>query len=167
MLFSSKSSEWETPDDLFAMLDKEWNFTLDPASTHENRKCEKYFTKEENGLIQSWAGERVFCNPPYGRELPKWLKKCADESVHADIVLLIPSRTDTKAIHEYCFNVAKAICFVKGRIKFNNRLLPSYREDGQHKVSSAPFPSLIAVYSKEITEGQYALLSSLGFTVVN
>lgn len=79
-LLSSKSNEWETPLDFFEELDREFHFTLDPCSTDENAKCQKHFTIKEDGLAQSWKGETVFCNPPYGRELPKWIKKCFDES---------------------------------------------------------------------------------------
>ena len=77
VMYSSKSNEWETPQELFDRLDREFHFTLDPASTHENAKCAKHYTQEENGLAQDWRGETVFCNPPYGRELPLWIEKAA------------------------------------------------------------------------------------------
>lgn len=69
--YSSKSNDWETPQNLFNELNNEFKFTLDPCCTKENAKCKKYFTKEDNGLIKSWANEIVFMNPPYGRELKK------------------------------------------------------------------------------------------------
>ena len=75
-LFTTKSVEYETPLDLFKKLDNEFHFTLDPCATDENAKCMKYFTKEQNGLLQNWTGETVFCNPPYGRSMAKWIKKC-------------------------------------------------------------------------------------------
>ena len=68
-MFSSKSSEYSTPQELFNALNCIFRFDLDPASTHENAKCEKHFTKEEDGLKQSWEGHSVFCNPPYGIRL--------------------------------------------------------------------------------------------------
>jgi len=69
-LFSSASGEWATPQDLFDVLHAEFGFTLDPCATAENAKCPKFYTWEgHNGLWQSWAGERVFLNPPYGREI--------------------------------------------------------------------------------------------------
>lgn len=76
VLFSSNTPEWATPQDLFDTLDAEFHFTLDPCSTDENAKCEKHYTKAQDGLKQDWTGERVFCNPPYGREMPKWIEKC-------------------------------------------------------------------------------------------
>jgi site-specific DNA-methyltransferase (adenine-specific) len=74
-MFSSKKDDWETPQAFFNELNKEFHFTLDPCSTHENAKCEKHYTKAENGLLQSWTGETVFCNPPYGREQAQWIEK--------------------------------------------------------------------------------------------
>lgn len=65
VMFSSKSNEWATPQKLFDELNEEFEFTLDPCATHENHKCNKYFTIEDDGLEQSWDNEIVFCNPPY------------------------------------------------------------------------------------------------------
>jgi len=75
-LFSSATEEWATPQDFYNALDAEFHFTLDPCSTDENAKCAKHYTKEQDGLTQDWTGETVFCNPPYGREMPKWIRKC-------------------------------------------------------------------------------------------
>lgn len=79
--FSSKTDEWATPQYLFDALNNEFHFTLDPCSTDENAKCEKHYTRAEDGLAQDWTGERVFCNPPYGREMPKWISKCAEHGI--------------------------------------------------------------------------------------
>ena len=115
--FSSECQEWETPADLFKELDKKYHFTLDPCSTDQNAKCNKHYTKRDNGLKKSWQGETVFCNPPYGRDIKDWVKKCYEESRHAKIVMLIPARTDTRWFHEYIYQKAEII-FLKGRIKF-------------------------------------------------
>lgn len=80
-LFSSKSVEWETPQDFFDELNEEFHFTLDPCSTNENAKCEKHYTREQDGLLQDWTGEIVYCNPPYGKDMPKWIKKCYEHFV--------------------------------------------------------------------------------------
>lgn len=131
LMFSSKSNEWETPQYLFDELDLKYHFTLDPCSTADNAKCKKYYTIKEDGLSQDWQGETVFCNPPYGRELSKWIKKCYEESRKPDtiVVMLIPARTDTKAFHEYILGKSE-IHFIKGRLKFNGH---------RH---NAPFPSM-------------------------
>lgn len=73
--FSSKSDEWETPQQLFDSLNDEFGFTLDPCCTKENAKCEKFYTIEDDGLSKSWYGDVVFMNPPYGRGIGHWVKK--------------------------------------------------------------------------------------------
>jgi site-specific DNA-methyltransferase (adenine-specific) len=136
VMYSSKKQDWETPQDLFNKLDKEFNFTLDPCANDKNHKCKKYYTIKDNGLKQSWKGETVFCNPPYGREIKKWVKKCYEESKNNDtkIVMLIPARTDTKYFHDYIYHKAK-LRFIKGRLKFSN------------SKNSAPFPSMLVIYN--------------------
>lgn len=100
-LFTSKTSEWGTPQEFFNKLNAEFNFTLDPCCTHDNAKCVKHYTKEEDGLSQDWTGERVYCNPPYGREIAKWVKKAHDSKCLT--VMLLPARTDTKWFHQYIY----------------------------------------------------------------
>lgn len=131
--FSSKSNEWSTPQEFFDELNKEFSFTLDPCATKENAKCPKFFTEQENGLKQSWDNERVFMNPPYGREIKHWIKK-ASEAQGGVVVALIPARTDTAYFHDYIYGKAE-IRFIRGRLKF-----------GGH-TNSAPFPSMIVVFS--------------------
>ena len=130
VMFSSKSDEWSTPQDVFDNLDAEFHFNLDPCCTHENRKCENHYTKEDNGLKHSWGGYSVFCNPPYSN-IAEWVEKCYREGTkdNTTVVLLIPSRTDTKYFHNFIYNRAE-IRFVKGRLKFGGHshgvyLLPS------------------------------------------
>ena len=143
-LFSSASAEWETPDDVFKPLNEEFGFTLDPCCTRENHKCPKFYTKDEDGLKHSWGSEIVFVNPPYGHEIEKWIRKSFHESRRgALVVMLIPARTDTRWWHDYCMK--GEVRFIKGRIHFINRTLPSY--NGVHtKTSPAPFPSAIVVF---------------------
>ena len=133
---TSDKDDWETPQALFEELDGKYHFTLDPCSTHENAKCEKHFTVEEDGLAQSWEGETVFCNPPYGRGIGKWVRKCSEESVHASIVLLIPARTDTAYFHDYIYRKTR-VEFIRGRLKF---------EVGGVAMQSAPFPSMLVFF---------------------
>lgn len=136
-LMTSKSQEWCTPLKLFRRLHKEFKFTLDPASTHENALCKKHYTKEENGLDQTWEGETVFCNPPYGREIAQWVQKAYEETRKgkAVVVMLIPARTDTSYWHDYILNgKASEIRFIRGRIKFSEAK------------NGAPFPSAIVVF---------------------
>ena len=132
--FSSKTNEWATPQATYDELNEEFAFTLDPCATGENAKCDKWYTIEDDGLSQSWNGQRVFCNPPYGREIGKWVKKCA--SREADIaVMLIPARTDTAYFHDYIYNHAE-IRFLRGRLYFND------------SAGRAPFPSMIVIFRR-------------------
>ena len=135
LMFSSKTDLWSTPNDFFDKLNDEFHFTLDPCSTHENAKCYKHFTEEENGLLQDWGNEVVFCNPPYGRQIKYWVKKAYEESQkdNTKVVMLIPARTDTIYFHEYIYHKAE-IRFIKGRLKFGNAK------------NSAPFPSMVAIF---------------------
>lgn len=133
--YSSKKMDWETPQDFFDRMDGEFHFTLDAAAGHENKKCEKYFTKEDNGLEKDWQGQIVWVNPPYGRELTKWVEKCYEESRKpgTTVVMLIPSRTDTKYFHNFIYGKAE-IRFIKGRLKFVGAK------------DAAPFPSMVVIY---------------------
>lgn len=133
-LYSSRSEEWGTPQALFDELDKQFHFTLDPCSTDENAKCEKHYTKEQDGLLQDWGNETVFCNPPYGKDIWKWCKKCYEHSVAGGVaVILIHARTDTRWFHDWVYHKAELL-FIKGRLRFNGNKY------------NAPFPSMIAIY---------------------
>lgn len=135
VMFSSKTDQWATPQHIFDTLNNEFDFTLDPCADENNHKCDKYFTKNENGLLQDWGGDRVFCNPPYGKEIYKWVEKCYIEGHKENtlVVMLIPARTDTKYFHDFILNRSE-IRFVKGRIKFGSAN------------NAAPFPSMIVVF---------------------
>lgn len=142
--FSSKTNEWYTPRDLFKKLDDEFHFTLDPCCTKYSAKCEKFFTIEDDGLKQDWDNNVVFINPPYGRDIKKWIKKAHDEFYaykKVTCVLLIPARTDTSYWHDYIFGKAE-VRFMRGRVKFE-------REDGTTG-DSAPFPTAIVIYRRVI-----------------
>ena len=141
--FSSKNMNWCTPQDFFNDLNKEFNFVLDAAATDGSAKCTMYYTPESDGLTQSWdVGGAVFCNPPYGRELKKWVAKAYEESqkIKYPIVLLIPARTDTTYFHDYIYQKAE-LRFIRGRIKFTD-------EYGAIK-NSAPFPSMLVIYNNK------------------
>jgi len=145
--YRSISSEWETPEALYNELNAEFQFSLDPCSTDDNHKCAKYFTKEDDGLSKTWEGETVWMNPPYGREIKQWIEKAHREARDngVTVVCLIPARTDTSYWHDIIFPNAE-VRFLKGRVKFINKLLPSYRKDGNFKVNGAPFPSAIVIF---------------------
>ena len=134
--FSSQKNDWGTPPDLFDKLNKEFQFDIDVCASPENAKCEKFWTKEDDALSQTWTGY-CYMNPPYGREIGKWIQKAYESarSGEATVVCLLPSRTDTKWWHKYIMK-ADTVRFIKGRLKFSG-----------HK-NSAPFPSVIVIFGK-------------------
>lgn len=134
-LFSSTTDMWSTPQKFFDQLNQEFHFDLDPCATPDNAKCREYFTESDNGLLQDWSGHRIFCNPPYGRAIASWVRKCYEESRKPDtiVVMLIPARTDTSYFHDYIYNKAE-IRFIRGRLHFNE------------SPQGAPFPSMVVVF---------------------
>ena len=136
LMFSSKTDLWETPQNLFDELDKEFNFDIDVCATPENAKCKNYYTQEQNGLSQPWLGT-VWCNPPYGRQISFWVEKAwhSTKNKNSTVVMLLPARTDTRWFHDYIYKKENVeIRFLKGRLKF-----------GDSK-NSAPFPSMIVIF---------------------
>lgn len=102
VLFSSKSIDWSTPQELFDALDKRFQFTLDVCASDKNAKVKRYFTRELDGLGQSWGGERCWMNPPYGREIGPWVKKAHREAEHGALVVgLLPARPETRWWQEH------------------------------------------------------------------
>lgn len=121
VMFSSKKDDWETPQTLFDKMNAIYNFSYDLAASDDNTKCEHYFTKENDSLATDWTKIKgnLWLNPPYGRDLRKWVQKAYESSLERQgvIVMLIPSRTDTSYWHDFIFNKAK-IDFLRGRLKF-------------------------------------------------
>jgi len=131
--FSAQTCRWATPDGLFQQLSKEFAFTLDVAADDTNHKCARYYTAEQDGLLQAWSGT-VWCNPPYGDRIGDWVAKaCLERANGITTVLLLPVRTDTRWFHAYVLGQSE-IRFIKGRLKF-----------GESK-DSAPFPSMLIIY---------------------
>jgi len=135
--FSSEKMDWETPQDFFDELDREFNFDFDVCATHENSKVDCYLTPDEDALTHRWPIEvfkRYWMNPPYGREIGKWMKKAYEESQKGcTVVCLVPSRTDTKWWVNYAMK-AKEIRLVTGRLKFKGAK------------NAAPFPSAVIIF---------------------
>jgi phage N-6-adenine-methyltransferase len=130
VLFSSEKHDWETPPEIFNALNEEFRFTCDVCALPHNAKCSKFYTPQENGLVQKWEGV-CWMNPPYGREIQHWVKKAYE--ANATVVCLLPARTDTVWWHDYVMK-ADEIRFIRGRIKFVGAK------------NSAPFPSAIVVF---------------------
>ena len=139
-LLSSKNMCWCTPQDFFDELTAEFGFVLDPAATDKTAKCALYYTPETDGLSQSWdRGGAVFCNPPYGREVGRWIQKAFEEARGGyPIVLLIPARTDTAYFHDYIYGKAE-IRFIRGSHRFTDAC--------GNAADAEPFPSMIVIYN--------------------
>lgn len=126
-LFSAQTGKWATPVELYRALDAEFAFTLDPCPMDDAERI-----MEHDGLARSWAGQRVFCNPPYGRGIGDWLEKAREADV---AVFLLPARTDTAWFHEHGLR-ADEIRFLRGRLKFGGA------------TTGAPFPNVVLVYRR-------------------
>lgn len=120
-LFSNVTEHWPTPRAVYESLDREFHFTLDPCPLQ---------SRAPDGLLRSWWGEQVYCNPPYGPGIEKWLRRSNDATL---AVYLLPARTDTKWWHNWAM-LADEVRFVRGRLKF-----------GEAKCG-APFPSVILIF---------------------
>ena len=133
--FSSATEEWGTPNDLWIQLDAEFGFELDVCATAENARCSRYYTREQDGLEQPWEGV-CWCNPPYGREIGRWVRRAYESSLAGGtVVCLVPARTDTGWWHDWAMK--GEIRFIRGRLKFVG---------GYGRGHNAPFPSAVVIY---------------------
>ena len=117
---NGSSSEWSTPRWLFDACALRWGpFDLDVAATAANAKCERFYTRADDGLVQPWDG-RVWCNPPYGRgEIELWLRRAASLAhLAAPLTMLLPANTDTAWWHDYVMEWASEIALLRGRVRF-------------------------------------------------
>jgi site-specific DNA-methyltransferase (adenine-specific) len=114
----SKSLDWETPWSVFHEYDAEFHFTLDVCATAETTKCTRYFSPDEDGLVQDWGDEICWMNPPYGRAMGLWMEKAYRSALAgATVVCLVPSRTGTTWWHAWVLEKAE-IRPRQGRITF-------------------------------------------------
>lgn len=141
-LYSSRTDLWETPQELFDSLNQEFHFDLDVCAIPENAKCAEFYTPQQDGLVKPWIGT-CWCNPPYGRDVGKWVEEAARTAYEGGlVVMLLPARTDTKWFHKWIYNRAE-IRFIQGRLKFGN------------SVNSAPFPAMICIFGSKGKVAQY------------
>ena len=130
--------DYPTPQEWFDYLDLEFGFTLDPCCAHGTAKCAKHYTEAEDGLSKSWEDERVFMNPPYGRNIGPWMEKAYAESKRgALVVCFVPARVDTNWWHDYA--IKGEIRLPKGRCK---------NADG----SAWPFPVAVVIYRLRVMQ---------------
>jgi phage N-6-adenine-methyltransferase len=153
-LFSSATDNHATPQDLFDQLHAEFNFTLDVAASKDNHKCERWFGPDQDadlcrdGLFMPWVG-RVWCNPPYGRDIKRWVEKAWTETLVGNaelVVMLLPARTDTAWFHDWCLHETE-LRFIRGRLKFGDA------------TNSAPFPSMLVIWRRPVATEPYQMVT--------
>lgn len=138
---------WETPPEVFDPLHAEFDFTVDVCASDTNHKVGRYYTEATDGLAQSWAGERCWMNPPYGREIYAWTRKARDESrLGALVVGLLPASTDLSWWHEDVWGIAE-VRFIRGRVRF--------LENGIRK-GAGFIASVVAVWDGRGVRGEFA-----------
>ena len=116
-LYKSARTDWETPQFLFDALDQEFGFDVDVCATAANAKCKRFFSPADDGLTQDWGDRVCWCNPPYGRQIGRWMRKAYESAKGgATVVCLLPARTDTRWWHKYAQR--GEVRFLKGRLKF-------------------------------------------------
>lgn len=154
-------NSWGTPQALFDALDDIFHFTIDIAASKENAKCKRFYTIEDNGLSKSWAGETVFCNPPYGKKLLEpWVKKAfldtsfmgragEIENMPKAVVFILPARTSQPWFHKFC--LYSSVFFIRGRIGF----VPPV---GRTKLPTMPTEHHLVVVFGRITKDQKQIL---------
>ncbi len=155
-------NSWGTPQPLFDALDAIFHFTIDVAASNENAKYKRFYTKEDNGLSKSWAGESVFCNPPYGKNLLEpWVEKAwfatsligknfsDDENPAKYAVFVLPARTSQFWFHEYC--LLQNVFFIKGRLNF-------VKPVGRIEKATSPTEHHMVVVFGRITKDQKQIL---------
>jgi len=147
VVLSSERHDWATPRPFFAELHREFRFTLDACAHAGNACLPRYFSPEDDALTQSWAGERVYMNPPFGQELPRFVLKAWREAQDAAeiVVCLLPARTDTRWWHGQVMKAAE-VRFIKGRLTFGEAETP------------APFPCAVVVFEKGKTTPVYSTM---------
>ena len=135
-IFSSATDEWATPQDFFNQQNSlHGPFEIDVCANETNAKCATFFTKEQNGLEQQWAG-KCWMNPPYGKQIKRWMQKAYESSLNgATVVCLVPARTDSGWWHDYAMK--GEITFIRGRLKFGGAMW------------NAPFPSAVVVFNNK------------------
>lgn len=143
--------EWLTPPEILAALGP---FDLDPCAPVARPwdTASLHYTVVDNGLDKDWLG-RVWCNPPFGREAVKWLRRMAD---HGDGIALIPARTETAMFYECVWGSADAVLFIKGRPHFHH-------VSGERAPFNSGAPICLVAYGQRNVEALQA--SGLGWTV--
>lgn len=142
-MMSSLKQNWRTPKSLIEAIQSRFGvcFSLDAcAENSAASKAPSYYSPSDDGLSLPWPGV-VWCNPPYGKTISLWIEKAFNESrINADLVVcLLPARTDTAYFHTHC--IKGNVFLLRGRVRFESEDVP---------IGSAPFPSMLVMFSRHI-----------------
>lgn len=157
----STNDQWRTPDWVFDPLNEAFGFTIDAAASFTGRKCERYWSKNEDGLKQSWANERVFCNPPWTKgQYGDWAEKAAEEYFIAQercplSVLLLPAKSPETKGYGHVWDAAKYLILPYKRIAY-------LRPDGEQSTSPNVYTSISVFTDEEITDEQANIILPIG-----
>ena len=117
--YNGNGRHWATPPEVYEPLDREFQFTLDPCCTPETAKCAKFYTEADDGLARDWGTERVFMNPPYGREVYAWTRKARESAARGALVVgLLPASTDLSWWHDDVVGAGAEVRYIRGRVRF-------------------------------------------------
>jgi phage N-6-adenine-methyltransferase len=139
--FMSEKQDWVTPQAMIDWLVDEGIMerpTFDVAAAPHNTKAPEFFTIEDNALEQDWPPGILWCNPPFGKELKKFIVKALDELWSGRVYrvwFFVPARLDTGWFHDLVWPNADIIYFLRGRVNF--------LEHGKDKRANAPFPNML------------------------
>lgn len=147
--FSSKKHDRGTPWDFFDVVNEEFELDLDVCANDFNAKLPRFISPEQDAFKVDWNG-RCWMNPPYGREIGKWMERAFRQAAYNPrceiICCLVPSRTDTVWWHQWVMQRAYQVRFIKGRLVFDE------------EPASAPFPSALVIY-----RNMYAITKYMGW----
>lgn len=130
-----RNGVWVTPREVFDPIQSEFHLEVDAAASADNALLPEYWTEETDAFKQDWTGRRVWCNPPYGRQIGRWVEQFANAPAQI-VVALLPARTDTRWFHQHIYrNPRCETRFLPGRIKFSNSTGPG------------KFPSMLCIFT--------------------
>lgn len=175
--FSSATCQWDTPPDLVAAMASVFPWDLDVCADGPN-VCPRYYSPEEDGLAQPWRG-LCWMNPPYGKEIPQWVRRASFAQPVATVVSLLPARPDP-AWWQDVVPFATQVVFIRGRLIYgsdaywawrweqptiNGKPNSLYKKYG--KKQSAPFPSAFVVWGDGLNDAQRSFLDGYGWNPRN
>lgn len=142
--YSSNDTTWRTPTAFFEKLNELYGpFDVDAAATEENSLCPEHY---DDALNHPWGGA-IFCNPPYDRNLKRWMQHAYEQRNNCEIiVMLVPARTDTAYWSQWVYGHADEVRFVEGRLSFSD------------SKTSAAFGSAVVIYRPDRVKTDYGTI---------